>query len=134
MRLPRRLLPLLAATLPLAAADWEWSLNLDSFAAWEDETLFGLGHTSLLERLRLNLEAALGDGFSLELAYELDGFYREGIGAVPGGTLLFDQGVGRRCDESAPAAGGRVHDGIVGEDVEVAERPRGRTAFDGQRA
>lgn len=108
------------------ASDWTWWLNLDSFASIEDETAPDLGKTSLLQRARLNLEGDLGNGFSVEIAYELDGLVRENLGRFP---VVFEGPFLRRDDLDTT-----VHDGEDTLVLQNADRlavryERGRGTF-----
>jgi len=98
-----RLLLFLAA-LPAMAGDWTHWVNLDSFAAQEDGEMLGLGRTTLLQRVRLNLEGDLGGGFLLTGAYELDGLWRERIGTA-GEALELTGGPYLRHDDLNTIAG-----------------------------
>lgn len=60
----------------LSAGDWDWTLNSDSFLAWERNPVQEQGPTSLSQRLRLNLDGRLNALISWEFAYEIQGIQR----------------------------------------------------------
>jgi len=65
--------------LPLLAGEVDWSLNLDSYGAWEKQPIFDQGGSTLLQRLRINAGGDLSERWNWDFAYELNAIYKQDL-------------------------------------------------------